>query len=153
MPELEQQLAELEKKKKTLPRKNQSNSKICAMQSTKPRPGSADARISGPAQTFSIRDGEAFANANTPPQSFYELMANANFPVVTAIRVAVPPVDAEKARHTPEYGFIVDKVQTWLIEPDGKRNKSVSATLSRIQNRIWRRPFPWQRPEAEAENA
>jgi len=123
VPELEQQLAELGKKKKLSAKEKSEQLKDLrdAIDQTKAR--LAHARISGPAKTFSIRDGEAFANANTPPQSFYELMANPNFPVVTAIRVAVPPVDAEKARHTPEYGFIVDKVQTWLIEPDGKRNK------------------------------
>ena len=43
--------------------------------------------------------------------------------MVTAIRMEVPPVDAEKACHTPENGFIVDKVEAWLVEPGGAREK------------------------------
>jgi len=60
------------------------------------------------------------ANADTPPESFYELTAKANLPILTAIRVEVPPLNPEIARHTPESGFIVDKVQAWVISPQGK---------------------------------
>jgi hypothetical protein len=123
VPELEQKLAELEKKKK-IPAKEKSEQLKGlrdAISQTKMR--LAHARISGPAKTFSIHDGEVLANADTPPQSFYELTASANLPVLTAIRIAVPPTDTAKARHTPEYGFIVDKVQAWLIQPEGKREK------------------------------
>ncbi len=70
-----------------------------------------------------IHDGEALANADTPPQSFYELTANANLPLLTAIRIEVPPLDAEMARHTPEDGFIVDKVEAWVILPGGQKNR------------------------------
>ena len=65
------------------------------------------------------------ANANTPPQSFYELTANADLPVLTAIRIEVPPLNADKARHTPENGFIVDKVEGWVIPPAGEKTKIV----------------------------
>jgi hypothetical protein len=83
----------------------------------------AHARVSGPAKTFHIQAGEVFTDAKVPPQSFYELTANTNLPAVTAIRIEVPPADAEKARHTPENGFIVDKVEAWLVEPGGAREK------------------------------
>ncbi|HWG20127.1 MAG TPA: PSD1 and planctomycete cytochrome C domain-containing protein [Terracidiphilus sp.] len=83
----------------------------------------AHARVTGPAKTFHIQAGEVFTDAKVPPQSFYELTANTNLPVVTAIRIEVPPVDAEKARHTPENGFIVDKVEAWLVQPSGAREK------------------------------
>jgi hypothetical protein len=75
------------------------------------------------AKTFQIRDGEAFADATTPPESFYELYAAPKIPVVTAIRVEVPPFDAEKARHTPENGFIVDEVRAWLVQTDGRKER------------------------------
>ena len=77
----------------------------------------------GPAKTFQIRDGEVFANPNTPPQSYYELVATTNLPVITAIRVEVAPINAEKARHTPEGGFVVDRVQATLLKPDGQRER------------------------------
>ena len=44
------------------------------------------------------------------------------FLVLTAIRIEVPPLDAEKARHTPEDGFIVDKVEASVIQPGGKQS-------------------------------
>lgn len=76
-----------------------------------------------PAKTFTIHDGEALANADTPPQSFYELTADANLPMLTAIRIEAPPLNAEKARHTPENGFIVDRVEGWVISPSGQKSK------------------------------
>ena len=42
---------------------------------------------------------------------------------LTAIRIEVPPLDPEMARHTPENGFIVDKVQGWVIAPGGQKSK------------------------------
>jgi hypothetical protein len=83
----------------------------------------AHARATGAAKTFHIKAGEAFTDAKVPPQSDYELTAAANLPVVTAIRIEVPPMDAEKARYTPENGFIVDKVEAWVVQPDGTRGK------------------------------
>lgn len=77
----------------------------------------------GPAKSFTIHDGEALANADTPPQSFYELTADANIPILTAIRIETPPLNAEKARYTPENGFIVDRVEGWVISPSGQESK------------------------------
>jgi hypothetical protein len=123
VPDLEERLTELQDKKNISAKEKSEQVKGLreAMKQTKAT--LAHARITGPAKIFTMHDGEVLANANTPPQSFYELTANANLPIVTAIRIAVPPQDAVKARHTPEYGFIVDKVQAWLIQPEGKREK------------------------------
>ena len=55
-------------------------------------------------------------------ESFYELTANTNLPSLTAIRIEVPPLHPELARHTPENGFIVDKVQGWVIAPSGQKS-------------------------------
>ena len=35
----------------------------------------------------------------------------------------VAPINAEKARHTPEDGFVVDRVQATLLKPDGQRER------------------------------
>jgi hypothetical protein len=83
----------------------------------------AHARVTGPAKTFHIKAGEVFTDAKVPPQSFYELTADANLPTLTAIRIEVPPLDAQKASHTPESGFIVDHVEAWLVQPGGAREK------------------------------
>jgi Protein of unknown function (DUF1553)/Protein of unknown function (DUF1549)/Planctomycete cytochrome C len=79
--------------------------------------------VGEPAKTFQIKDGEALAEATTPPESFYELTASTTIPVVTAVRVEVPPFDAGKARHTPENGFFVDEVRAWLRQPDGRKER------------------------------
>jgi len=83
----------------------------------------AHAKAAGPAKTFHIQSGEVFTDAKVPPQSFYELTAEAELPAVTAIRIEVPPIDAEKARHTPENGFLVDKVKAWVVKSSGMREK------------------------------
>jgi hypothetical protein len=77
----------------------------------------ARARITGPAKTFEMHEGEAWATVKIPSQSVYELVGTTSLSGLTALRVEVPPRDAERSRHTPENGFIVDKVEAWLIQP------------------------------------
>jgi hypothetical protein len=89
----------------------------------------------GTASTFQIRDGEAFADPHTPPESFYELRGKSTIPVLTAIRIEVPPLNSDTASHTPEDGFIVDSTEAYVIAPDGPKN------------RIAVRCFLWDTPE------
>ena len=77
----------------------------------------------GPAKTFRIVDGEAFAEPTTPPQSYYQLVTASDIPVVNAIRIEVPPINPEKARHTPEDGFVVERVRAWVLRPDGHKER------------------------------
>lgn len=123
IPKLESNLAELQKDKK-LP-SNKKEEKLKGLRKTIAETGTrlAHARADSPAKTFRIHDGEALANGETPPQSFYELTANANVPLLTAIRIEVPPLDPAMARHTPENGFIVDKVEGWVILPSGQKKE------------------------------
>ena len=44
-------------------------------------------------------------------------------PLLTAIRIEVPPLNPAMARHTPENGFIVDKVEGWVILPSGQKKE------------------------------
>ena len=84
----------------------------------------AVARARGvPARTFQLVDGEARANPNTPSQSYYELAFASTLPVVTAIRVEVPPIDPAKSRHTPENGFVVSQVEAYVIHPNGSKER------------------------------
>ena len=75
----------------------------------------------GPAQTFTLRDGESYANPETPGRFYNQLTGRVNLAQLTAIRVSVLPLHAETARHTPEDGFIVGKIQAWVIGPDGAK--------------------------------
>lgn len=121
--DLENKLAKLKAKK--MPPKQKANDTKDLLDSlavAKKRLAHAKA-VGGPAKTFHIQEGEALADATTPPESFYELTASTNLPVVSAIRIEVPPADAKTARHTPENGFIVDEVRAWLRLADGRKKK------------------------------
>ncbi len=76
-----------------------------------------------PGQGFDIHNGEALANAHVPSQSVYELTGVAGLPLVTAVRVEVPPLDEANARHTPEEAFIVDSVRAFVVRPNGQKDK------------------------------
>ena len=124
LPELESKLAEPQKGQKLAPDKREKKLKALRKTISETRIRLAHAKAAGgPARTFTIHDGEALANADTPPQSFYELTANADLPLLTAIRVEVPPFNPEMARHTPENGFIVDRVEGWVIAPSGQKSR------------------------------
>jgi Protein of unknown function (DUF1549)/Protein of unknown function (DUF1553)/Planctomycete cytochrome C len=126
IPDLENKLVEINKNTKLAPIKKAQQLKDARSRLAESRARLAHAKEAGrPPQTFTIHNGEALANADTPSQSFYELTANTNLPVLTAIRVEVPPLNADTARHTPENGFIVDKVEGWVISPAGEKNKIV----------------------------
>jgi hypothetical protein len=121
--ELELELSKLKDKKMPPKAKaEQMKDLLDTIDVTKKRLAHAKA-LGHPAKTFHIRDGEAFADPETPPQSFYELTAATAGRVVTAIRVEVPPLDEVKARHTPETGFFVDKVQASILPPNGVEEK------------------------------
>ena len=72
---------------------------------------------------FQIHDGELRAAANTPGKSVYELAAKAEAPILTALRIEVLPVTGDAARHTPEGGFIVDQIDAWVVQPNGREDK------------------------------
>jgi hypothetical protein len=124
IPEMEKRLAELEKDKKLSPSKKDDQVKDLRSTIFDTRKRLAEARAAGgPAKAFTLHDGEAFAKPEVPPQSFYELTANANLPRLTAIRIETPPLNAETARHTPENGFIVNEVRGWVISASGQKSK------------------------------
>lgn len=139
--DLENKLAKLKAKK--MPPKQKANDTKDLLDSlavAKKRLAHAKA-VGGPAKTFHIQEGEALADATTPPESFYELTASTNLPVVSAIRIEVPPADAKTARHTPENGFIVDEVRAWLRLQTGAKKRLPSVAFSTIRKRILRPLF------------
>jgi Protein of unknown function (DUF1549)/Protein of unknown function (DUF1553)/Planctomycete cytochrome C len=123
IPELEKRLAKLSTDTKLLPTEKQQN--VAALRQTihdDKAKLAHEAAGSKPA-AFKVEDGEALAAADVPSQSFYELTAKASSPRVTAIRIEVPPIHPELARHTPENGFIVDQVQGWVVSPSGQKTR------------------------------
>jgi Protein of unknown function (DUF1553)/Protein of unknown function (DUF1549)/Planctomycete cytochrome C len=121
--DLEQDLAKLKAKKMPAKQKaEETKGLLDSIAVAKKRFAHAEA-VGAPAKTFHLHDGEALADATTPPESFYELTAAPTIPLITAIQIEVPPFDAQKARHTPENGFIVDEVRAWIVQPDGRKDK------------------------------
>jgi len=153
VPELELDLAKLKEKKMPPKAKaEQIKDLLDTLSVTKKRLAHAKA-VGGPAKTFHIHNGEAFADANTPPQSFYELTAATTAMVVTAIRVEAPPLDEVKARHTPETGFIVDKVQASVLQPAGLEEKIafryfIQDSEANLEDSVSGAPVPKQAPGA-----
>lgn len=120
---IENQLAKLKAKKMPAKAKaDQTKDVLDNLAVTRKRLAHAKA-VGHPEKTFHLQDGMALADADTPPQSFYELTAVSPVPVVTAIRIEVPPADPVKALHTPETGFFVDEVRAWSRQPDGHKER------------------------------
>jgi hypothetical protein len=74
---------------------------------------------------FQVHDGEFAAAANTPGKSVYEIKLSTTLPKLTALRIEVFPANAEAAWHTPELGFIVNKLDVWVVGRNGHESKIV----------------------------
>jgi len=55
---------------------------------------------------------------------------------VTAIKVEVAPMDAEKARINPEDGFIVEEVRASVVHPDGHKERIAFRASFKMPKRI-----------------
>ncbi|MBS1850797.1 MAG: DUF1553 domain-containing protein [Acidobacteria bacterium] len=122
LPAAEKYLAEIEKRKVPPAEKKAALAdQVEIVRTLRQRLAIARAR-GGPAKTFRLENGEAFSEPNTPPQSVYVLDAASDGRPITGIRIEVLPVDAAKALHTPEDGFIVDAVQAFTVQ-GGRRQR------------------------------
>jgi hypothetical protein len=83
----------------------------------------ADRRTKARPVTFEVHDNEFAAAANTPGKSVYEIRLSTTVPKLTALRIEVFPANAGTAGHTPELGFIVNRVDAWIVAPDGHASK------------------------------
>jgi hypothetical protein len=81
------------------------------------------ARTQAPKAAFKIVDGEAQRTGTVPSNSVYEFKARLGLQTLTALRFDVSPVTPETARHSPEDGFVVNRIDAWLMLPDGKAEK------------------------------
>ncbi len=66
---------------------------------------------------FNIRGGMAESTGTVPIGSVFDFEAGVPVPAFTALRFEVPPANPAKASHSPERGFLVDKIQVWAVAP------------------------------------
>ena len=118
--ELEQQLAHLKEKKLT-PKKEKSAQKDLETAITDTK--KAALAKAGKVTALQVHDGGVEAGPDIPGKVVYDLTARIFEPVMTALRIEVTPVNSEVARHTPEAGFIVDRIDAWIVRPDGHEKK------------------------------
>jgi hypothetical protein len=69
------------------------------------------------------------ASSEISGKQAYELTAKVDVPAITALRIEVYPANSEVARHTPDLGFIVDRIDAWVIGSGGQEKKIVFRSL------------------------
>ena len=124
--ELEHQVADLERQKLT-PKKEKDTRKYLQQ-------AIADARKraqteAGKVTSLQTVNGDLQAGTDISGKQAYELTATVDVPVITALRIDVHPANSEIARHTPELGFIVDRIDAWVMGDRGVEKKIVFRSL------------------------
>ncbi|MEY4966471.1 MAG: hypothetical protein RL274_2054 [Pseudomonadota bacterium] len=75
------------------------------------------------AARFRIQNGIAESTGTVPIGSVFDFEVAVPVSVITALRFEVPPANAAKARHSPERGFVVNKIEVWAVPPGGTPQK------------------------------
>src|SRR3984957_3699151 len=119
--QLERELARLPDQK--LPAKKKADKRKYLVKAIAETRKQAASKAAEKPVAFQIHDGEMRAPAATPGQSVYELTATVDAPMITALRIEVVPANPDTARHTPELGFIVDQIDAWVTQPNGRRER------------------------------
>jgi len=78
----------------------------------------AQAKAKPPQAGFRLHDGMAEQTGTVPMNSVFEFTVAADLPSLTALRLEVPPADAAKARHSPEKGFVANRIDAWVVQGD-----------------------------------
>ena len=119
--------SELEKKLANLTREKPSPKKE-AEQRKDLQKAIADMRAKAHAEAgkevpLPISDGDLHSSSEISGMQTFELNAKVDAPLVTALRIEVYPANSEVARHTPELGFIVDRIDAWVMGDQGRERK------------------------------
>ena len=72
---------------------------------------------------FKITGGMAEKTGTIPVESVFEFMLDPAAPELTALRIEVPPADPVRALHSPEKGFVTNRIDAWVVAADGKTRK------------------------------
>lgn len=118
--ELERQLADLKRETPTPKKEKEQRKYLQQAIADAHKRAQADA---GRKTALSISDGDLQAGSGISGKQTFELTANVDVPQITALRIEVYPTNNEVARHTPELGFIVDRIDAWVRgdrEPEKK---------------------------------
>ena len=73
-----------------------------------------------PRAGFKIKDGLAEKTGTVPINSVSEFTLATTLPRLTSLRIEVLPADPAKARHSPEKGFVVNRLDLSAVTLDGK---------------------------------
>jgi Protein of unknown function (DUF1553)/Protein of unknown function (DUF1549)/Planctomycete cytochrome C len=83
----------------------------------------------GKVTALQMSDGDLQVSSDISGKQTYVLTAKVDVPAITALRIEVYPANSEIARHTPELGFIVDRLDAWVMEDRGQEQKIVFRCL------------------------
>jgi Protein of unknown function (DUF1553)/Protein of unknown function (DUF1549)/Planctomycete cytochrome C len=83
----------------------------------------------GKVTPLQMSDGDLQVSSDISGKQTYMLTAKVDVPAITALRIEVYPANTEIARHTPELGFIVDRIDAWVMEDRGQEQKIVFRRL------------------------
>jgi hypothetical protein len=118
--EFERQLADVKRKHLT-PKKEKDLRKYLQESAAEDRKrAKAEA---GKVSHLPISDGDLKASTDISGKQTFELTAQPDVPVLTALRIEVYPANGETARHTPDLGFIVDRIDAWITGSGGQEKK------------------------------
>ncbi|HEY1676779.1 MAG TPA: PSD1 and planctomycete cytochrome C domain-containing protein [Candidatus Sulfotelmatobacter sp.] len=81
------------------------------------------ATTAGKVTRIQIHDGKIEIGPDVPGKVAYEIAAPLGAQTITALKIEVDPANAETARHTPEPGFILDRIDVGIVQPDGQEKK------------------------------
>lgn len=124
--EFERQLSDL-KRQNLVPKKEKEQRKYLQQ-------GIAESRQRAQAEAgkltnLQVTDGDLQASSDVSGKQAFELTAKIDVPLITALRIEVYPANSEIARHSPDLGFIVDRIDAWLVRSGGEKKKIVFHSL------------------------
>jgi len=118
--QLERQQADLKRKKLAPKKENDQRKNLQRAIADARKRAQADA---GKSKKLQIVDGDLQAGSDISGKQAFELAAKVDVPVINALRIEVPPTNGEIARHTPDLGFIVDRIDGWVVGSEGQQSK------------------------------
>ena len=118
--EFERQLTDLKQKKLTAKKEKEQRKYLQQAIADAHKRAQAEA---GKVKRLQISDGDLQAGSDISGKQAFELTAKADVPEITALRIEVYPANREIARHTPDLGFIVDRIDARVTEDRGNERK------------------------------
>ena len=94
--------------------------------------------------------GGVKASGTIPLLSEFRLQTAAPGAIVTALLIESPALNPARASHTPEDGFIVDRISVWIVQADGREQRvAIRYFLPDAEDNLLaavRSPYPLSEP-------